>query len=151
MQADIPPKLRPMLFAQNELVLDLLYLLQPRFGEDLETILILLCVNDATMRPFMTDTALAQAALTVERPPESMRGSISRRMIADKTGLSRETVRRKTRKLEKAGLVVIDEDGRVRSAQLLGDPEFRRIIERAHEAVLRYRKTLRAFSVDPGD
>lgn len=68
-------------------------------------------------------------------------------MLADKTGLSRETVRRKTQELADAGLVLVDDEGRVRSAQRLDEPEVRRIIEDGHRAVVRYRQRLESLGV----
>ena len=69
-------------------------------------------------------------------------------MIAEKTGLSRETVRRKTQKLAKAGLVVIDADDRVRSAQRLGDEDVQRMVMAGHKAVARYFQRLESYCLD---
>ena len=143
----LPPHLRPITFAANELLLDLLYLLQSYCKQDLESVAILLCVTDATMRPFMTGGPVAPEVLVAERPSEAIRGAISRRMIADKTGLSRETVRRKTLELAEAGFVLIDGNDRVRSAQNLGDPAFQHAVESGHGAVLRYLQRLNSFGV----
>ncbi len=147
MQDTLPPHLRPITFAANELLLDLLYLLQSYCKQDLESVAILLCVTDATMRPFMAGGSVALEILLAERPPEDIRGAISRRMIADKTGLSRETVRRKTQELAEQGFVLIDEEDRVRSAQHLGDPAFQRVVEGGHRAVLGYLQRLNSFGV----
>lgn len=147
MTNELPSHLRPITFAANELILDLVYELQSYCGKDLECVMILLCVTDATMRPFMLETAPTSDILSIERPPDSIRGAISRRMIADKTGLSRETVRRKTQELSDAGLVVIDDEDRVRSAQRLGEAEFQRVVEAGHRAVVRYRDRLESFGV----
>lgn len=148
MTEELPPHLRPMLFGLNELILDLTYAAQNYLRVDLESLYILYCINEATMRPFMLDDALQRDVLTVASPPEEIRGSISRRSIADKTGLARETVRRKTRELAARGLVLIDEDDRLRSAPLLDDPAQQRMIEMAHAAVLRYLACLRRLGVD---
>ncbi len=148
MQDQIAPHLRPITFAANELALDLFYSLQAYTGTDMESVVILLCVTDATMRPFMLGATPGDEALTVECPSDEVRGAISRRMIADKTGLSRETVRRKTQELAKAGLVLIDADDRVRAAQHLGRSEFQRAVEDGHRAVMRYRRRLEAYGVD---
>jgi hypothetical protein len=145
----VPPHLRPITFAANELMLDLIYLLQSYSKADLESMLILLYVTDATMRPFMLDPAITPEILSAERPPNAIRGAISRRMIAEKTGLPRETVRRKTQELAEAGLLQIDDEDRVRSAQRLGTLEFQRVVEDGHRAVLRYLHRLRALGVDP--
>jgi DNA-binding transcriptional ArsR family regulator len=147
MQDDLPLHLRPITFAANELALDLIYLIQSYTRKDLECVLIMLCVNDATMRPFMVKTPPATEVLAAPRPSEEIRGAISRRMLADKTGLSRETVRRKTQELADAGLVLVDDEGRVRSAQRLDEPEFQRTIEDGHRAVVRYRQRLESLGV----
>ena len=110
MADEIAPHLRPITFAANELTLDLVYLLQSYAKTDLESVVILLCVTDATMRPFMQSAEQGDDALTVARPSNDIRGAISRRMIAEKTGISRESVRRKTQDLADAGLLVIDNE-----------------------------------------
>lgn len=148
MNEPLPPHLRPIVFATNELMLDLIYLLQTYTKADLESMLILLCVTDATMRPFMHDTAPTTELLTVVKPSNGVRGAISRRMIADKTGLPRETVRRKTQDLADAGLVLIDEDDRVRSAQRLDERDFVKAIEAGHQVVVRYIRRLQSYGID---
>lgn len=107
----------------------------------------MLCVTDATMRTFMLETHATESVIASEKPSDDIRGSISRRMIADKTGLPRETVRRKTQELADAGLVVIDQEGRVRSAQRLGEASFQRVIEDGHRAVMRYKQRLESYGV----
>jgi DNA-binding transcriptional ArsR family regulator len=148
MSEPLPSHLRPIVFATNELMLDLIYLLQTYTKADLESMLILLCVTDATMRPFMHEAAPTVELLADPKPSDATRGAISRRMIADKTGLSRETVRRKTQELAEAGLVHIDADGRVRSAQRLGEPEFARAVEAGHRVVVAYVRRLQSFGID---
>jgi hypothetical protein len=99
----VQPHLRPIAFAATGLTLDLLYLLQKQYNMDLESILIVLCVVEASMRPFMSSPVIDHELLTVVHPPESIRGSITRLMISDKTGLPRETVRRKCNALIASG------------------------------------------------
>jgi biotin operon repressor len=147
MADEIAPHLRPITFAANELALDLIYLLQSYANTDLESVVILLCVTDATMRPFMQGASPGEEALTAARPSNDIRGAISRRMIAEKTGISRESVRRKTQELADAGLVVIDSDDRVRAAQRLPDSDFQRVVENGHRAVMRYRRRLEDLGV----
>lgn len=146
----LPAHIRPIMYALVELLLDVVYTFQGRIRVDLESMLILLCVSDASMRPFMIDpdTPRDLIAHTV-RPPESIRGAISRRMIADKTGLSRETVRRRTKELAEMGLIRIDEDDLVRSEQMLDNPMLQRMLEEGHDAILRYQARLRSYGVDP--
>ncbi|MBI3437083.1 MAG: hypothetical protein HY054_00210 [Proteobacteria bacterium] len=146
MSDTIPEHLRPTIFAINELMMELLYLLQAYSEADMESVLIMLYVTDATMRPFMQ--APSPEVLTAARPADAIRGAISRRMIAEKTGLSRETVRRKTQKLAKAGLVLIDADDRVRSAQRLGDESVQRMLTAGHKAVVRYVQRLESYGLD---
>jgi hypothetical protein len=148
MNEPLPPHLRPIVFATNELMLDLIYLLQTYTKADLESMLILLCVTDATMRPFMNDAAPSAELLTTVKPSNDVRGAISRRMIADKTGLSRETVRRKTQELAEAGLVLIDEDDRVGSAQRLDQRSFAKAVEDGHQVVVRYIRRLQSYGID---
>lgn len=149
MSPPIPLHARPMLFAMNAMLLDLVYATQTYFKTDIESLLILCCVTDATMRPLMQGAETPTEVLANAHPSNEERGSISRRMIADKTGLSRELVRRKAGKLAKAGLIHIDEQGRVRSMQVLDDPRFRAELEAAHQVILRYFKTLESYGVDP--
>ncbi len=148
MTGQLPNHIRPLLFGLNELILDLTYTVQTYARVDLESLYILYCVNEATMRPFMLDDAVEHDVLVAVSPPNEIRGSISRRAIADKTGLARETVRRKTSDLAARGLVLVDEHDRVRSTQKLADPDLQRMIETAHAAVLRYLERLRRFGVD---
>jgi len=148
MSDTIPAHLRPTIFAINELMTELLYLLQSYSDADMESVLIMLYVTDATMRPFMHDQAPSPEVLTTARPADVIRGAISRRMIAEKTGLSRETVRRKTQKLAKAGLVLVDADDRVRSAQRLDDEGVQRMVMAGHKAVVRYFHRLESYGVD---
>lgn len=135
----LPPNTRPMFFAANELLLELIYIAQGYAKTDLESLLILLCVGNATMRPFMLSAA-SEPVTAAELVDESVRGSISRRMVASDTGLPRETVRRKSDELAEAGLLIVDDAGRLRSTPLLGDPDLQRAIEAMDAAVRRYRR-----------
>lgn len=144
----LPLHLRPIVFATTELMLDLIYVLQSYTKTDLESMMILLCVTDATMRPFMHDAMPTEAVLAAPKPSNEIRGAISRRMIAEKTALSRETVRRKTQELADAGLVVIDDEDRVRSAQRLDEADFSMAVEAGHLAVVRYIRRLRSYGIE---
>jgi DNA-binding transcriptional ArsR family regulator len=148
MTEPIPSHLRPTVFATNELLLDLIYLLQSYTKTDLESLLILLCVTDATMRPFMHETVPTQALIETPKPSDEIRGAISRRMVAEKTGLPRETVRRKTQELADVGLVRIDEDDRIRIEQRLDEPDFARVVEEGHKVVVRYIRRLQSYGID---
>lgn len=145
----VPPHVRPINFAGIELLLDLLHYVRNFYGDvDLETLLVLLCVSDATMRPFMLEASQAQKVMHLPKPPDEIRGSISRRAIADKTGLPRETVRRKTLELTEKGFVVVDADDRVRISYGLADPRAWQSAEQAHRAVLRYLDRLAELGLD---
>jgi biotin operon repressor len=148
MTEPLPSYLRPIVFATNELLLDLIYLLQSYTKTDLESLLILLCVTDATMRPFMHDTAPTSELMQTAKPSDEIRGAISRRMIADKTGLSRETVRRKTQELAEVGLIRIDADDRVRIEQRLNEADFACTVEEGHKAIVRYIRRLQSYGID---
>jgi len=132
-------------FSANELLLELIYIAQGFAKVDLESLLILLCVGDATMRPFMLSSGHEPPIM--EQVDEALRGSISRRMVADKTGLPRETVRRKVDELIEAGLLLVDSEGRLRSAPLLGDPDSQAAVDALHAAVTRYQRRLQQFNV----
>lgn len=148
----VPPHIRPINFAGIELLLDLLYYVRSFYGDiDLEAMLVLLCVSDATMRAFMLDASQAQQVMQLPRPPDEVRGSISRRAIADKTGLPRETVRRKTLELTEKGFLIVGADDRVRISYGLADPRAWRSAEQAHRAVLRYLDRLTELGVDAHD
>ncbi|MBL8549427.1 MAG: hypothetical protein JNJ73_05535 [Hyphomonadaceae bacterium] len=139
MSGPIPPHLRSINFAACELLLDLIHALKRHYaGVDMESLLILLCVSDACMRPFMLDPVLREQVREAPAPPEEVRGAISRLMIADKTGLARETVRRKVAALVRAGLLFVDPEGRIRMTPNLTDPRGQTALEEAHQAIVRY-------------
>ena len=148
MPQSLPPNVRPLAFAEGELVLELIYLLQSHYKLCLDSIVILLCINDATMRPFMVGGEHDAALMQSEQPPEEIRGSISRLMIADKTGLPRETVRRKCRDLLREGYIHADDEDRLRVRSDLANVDVQRGLEGGHRAVLRYLERLRSFGVD---
>lgn len=132
-----------MAYALHELLFDLTYTAREHFQVDLESVFILCCVNEATMRPMVLAPASPEV-LTATRPPDDVRGSISRRSIAEKTGLSRETVRRKVKDLAERGLLMVDARGRLRSIQALNDPAVQNVLQQGHRAVERYHERLRA-------
>lgn len=143
----LPHRTRPLAFAQGELVLHFMYLLQSHYKVDFESILILLSINDATMRPFMLDDTFDHAILVRDEIPNEHRGTISRLMIADKTGLPRETVRRKCKQLIERGIVLESTEGHLQAAVLIVDPEIQRGLDEAHSAVLRYFDRVARFGI----
>lgn len=142
----LPLSTRPVFFAANELLLELIGIAQGYAKTDLESLLIILCVSNATMRPFMLNSS-GQPITTSELVDETLRGSISRRTVATETGLPRETVRRKVDELTDAGLLIVDDRGRLRSTPLLGDPDLQRAIDAMDGAVRRYQTRLSQFHV----
>lgn len=144
--APLPSHIRPVLFSANELLLEMLRIARGYAKVDLESLLVLLCVNDATMRPFMlTDSDLPLP--TSAQIDEKLRGSISRRMIADETGLPRETVRRKADELVEAGLLIVDPEGRLRARPLLANADAQANVDALHAAISRYQRRLVQFGV----
>jgi len=150
--SDIPPFTRPAAFAATELVLDVFHALTTHYQLDLEAIWILTVIGHETMRPWILDPTLAPQHMTTERVPDEVRGSLSRLMVADRTGLPRETVRRRISELAAAGYLTLDERGYVR---LTGDKvtgtAYQTGVMDIYSAVERYRKRLAAFAVKPED
>jgi DNA-binding transcriptional ArsR family regulator len=150
MADEVPPFTRPAAFAASELMLDLFYTATKYYQLDLEAVWILTVIGHETMRPWILDTTLAARHMSEARVPDSVRGSISRLMVADRTGLPRETVRRRISELSAAGLVTHDERGNVR---LAGDkvvrPEYQQSVAEVYSAVERYRKRLASLVVLP--
>ena len=145
---ELPTHLRPITFAMTELILDLVHTLQAHHKVDLESLMILLRTQDATMRPFVLDPNTPHDVLHSVTPPDEIRGAISRRMIADKTGLPRETVRRKTADLAEKGWLVIDGGDRLRVPSRLNTEEAQKVVEAGHKAVVRYVERLKALGVE---
>lgn len=149
MTSSLPPHVRPLTYAGIELLLDLLhYARQLAPDADLESLFIILCVTEATMRPFMLDPSKRRQLISLEGPPQQHQGSISRRLISDKTGLPRETVRRKVADLADAGHLVIDAHGRVSARYRLSAPAVQAALGQAHKAAQRYMQRLAEFDVD---
>lgn len=145
---DIDPRLRPIAFGLVELMFDLTFFIRELAGDDLDCALIMICVNEATMRPFMEKLGADDPLLSVRAPPEEVRGSISRRMIAEKTGIARETVRRKVAHLIDVGLLIADENDGVRATPRLDDAKTQRMLEAGHASVKRYLELVKSYDVD---
>ncbi|MCA8886140.1 MAG: hypothetical protein R3C31_12655 [Hyphomonadaceae bacterium] len=152
MADDVPPFTRAAAFAATELMLDLFYTATKYYALDLEAIWILTVIGHETMRPWILDPTLAERHMSDARVPDSVRGSISRLMVADRTGLPRETVRRRIAELSAAGFVSLDEKGNVR---LAGDkvvrPEYQQSVAEVYAAVERYRERLASLAAKPND
>ena len=139
--------MRPRAYAAIELLLDIVYIAQSLTGLDLESTLICFCVAEATARPIIEAIAKEPGLKTIAQPPEDRRGAISRLLIADRTGLPRETVRRKVKVLVERGWLLEDLRRRVRIVASLGDPETQRTAHEVFAAVRRYDQRLRSLGV----
>ena len=139
----VPPRMRPHAFAANELVLDVLYVARQIANVDLESLLIYLCVSEASMRPLMLDPSTPPEVLDLVRPPEQYRGSISRLLVSDRLAMPRETVRRKIQQMVAGGFLLEDEEGRVRATHRFDDATIQKCVQDVYTAVQRYDARLR--------
>ena len=139
----IPPRMRPHAFAANELLLDVLYVARQLADVDLESLLIYLCVSEATMRPLLLDPSTPPEVLELARPPEEFRGSISRLLVADRLAMPRETVRRKIQQMVAGGILLEDDEGRVRATRRFGEAAIQKCVQDVYVAVRRYDARLR--------
>lgn len=144
---ELDPHIRPITFGLVELMFDLTFFSRELYGDDLDCALIVVCVCHATMRPFMEAVGHDTKMLCIQSPPEELRGSISRRMIAEKTGIARETVRRKVAMLIDDGLLIADDEDGVRIVPKLHDPRTRDLLESCHKAVMRYMALMQSYGV----
>lgn len=145
---DIDPRLLPIAFGLSELVFDCMFYLREVFGEDLDRGLIMVVANEATMRPFIKDLTPSSPLATVHAPPEEVRGSISRRLIAEQTGLARETVRRKIAKLIEEGLLLADDEDAVRAVPNLHHLAVQKSLENGYTSIQRYLKFVEGYGVN---
>ena len=134
--------IRPRAFAAIELFLDLNHVARTMIPGDLETVLIWFSITEATLRPLMLDPAVPPNKRLAKKPPSADLGSISRVMIADRTGLPRETVRRKINALLEAGLVAEEQHGHVRTVLDITAPDVMEAIQASFKAVRRYQQRL---------
>lgn len=146
-EGEVPGHIRPIAYGMAGLLQDLIAFMRKAYGEDLESALIMICVSDATMQKFMPNAKPGSDLLRRELLDESIRGSISRRMIADKTGLPRETVRRKVGQLIAKNYLYIDGAGAIRATPRMYDLELRQAVIDAHEAVKRYMVVVGKYGV----
>lgn len=139
----LPPRMRPHAFAANELLLDILHVARKIADVDLDSLLIYLCVGEATMRPLMLDPSTPAEVIEMVRPPEEFRGSISRMLVADRLGMPRETVRRKIQQMVAGGYLLEDDQGRVRATWRFGETVIQTSVQDVYAAVQRYDARLR--------
>lgn len=142
MSDDLPEGLRARAYGALALLLDLSFIANEFVQADYESMMIFVCAAEATMRPLMQRVETG-SSINAAYPPEHLRGSISRLLIADRTGLPRETVRRKTNALVDRGLLFEDSEGRVRCPPTLSDPRVQNAIEEMHAAISRYLANVR--------
>ena len=144
---ELPPSLaRAGLFAASELFLDIAHVTTSYYKLDLESIWILAVIGQETMRPWILDETLAAQHMSDQQTPADIRGTISRRMVAEKTGLPRETVRRRIALLETRGLVVFDENDRARlPGDRITDPEMHKALRDMIAAVGRFGERMQAL------
>lgn len=142
----LPPHLRVSAYAVIELLLDTALVGQRIAPVDLESLLILFSIAEVTMRPLVLG-ANAEAAGNLAHPPEDLRGATTRRLMANRLGLPRESVRRKVNALIKAGFIVEDEEGQIRIAPILGQSVVQTAVTDVMAAVSRYRARLEQFGV----
>jgi hypothetical protein len=145
----LPKRTRPLVYAACELFLDILWSVRSRAPDmDLETLLIFLVVNEAAMRPMLVGPRARLDLIDHPSPPDEARGSISRSLIADRTALPRETVRRKVNQLIERGLFTETREGEVRPAPMLAEAPYQQIANECFEAVLRYDARLRSLGCE---
>jgi hypothetical protein len=145
----LPKRTRPRVYAACELFLDILWSVRSRAPEmDLETLLIILVVNEAAMRPLLVGPNARLDLIDHPHPPDEARGSMSRHLLADRTGMPRETVRRKVNQLVSAGLFSETREGEVRPVPMLSDVVYQQIGDECYETVKRYDARLRSLDCD---
>ncbi|HEY7798061.1 MAG TPA: hypothetical protein VIA80_04805 [Hyphomonadaceae bacterium] len=147
MPKTISPDVRPKIYAALELLLDVWHIARTSTDVDPESLMIYLCIMEATMRPLLLADESPPEALTSVHPDEAYRGSISRLLVAERLDLPRETVRRKITAMVKAGLLMQDKEGRVRVVSRVTEASVLAAPEQVHAAVLRYHQRLKSFGV----
>jgi hypothetical protein len=137
---------RAGLFAASELFFDIAHITTSYYRLDLESVWILTVIGQEMMRPWVLDDELGPAHINDATVPMDIRGAVSRRMVAEKTGLPRETVRRRIALLEARGLVVFDENDRaLLPGTRVGDPEMQKLVREIIAAVARFSERLEAL------
>lgn len=143
----IAEDLRPRAYASLELILDVLHAARGLVDTDLESLNIYLCVAEATMRPVLADPDFVKRISTDDVAPETVRGSITMLLVADRLNIPRETVRRKVKKLIENGLLYEDDKGRIRSTPTFDDPKVGEAVHAVQSAVDRYCQRLVLYGV----
>jgi len=144
-ETPLPAGVRPKFFGLLELYLDLTHIVRGDGSLDLESVLIMVCAAEATMHPLILSQSTPPAARKMSNPPEEYRGSISRSLLAERTGLPRETVRRKVATLVATGRLIEDGSRRIRTPANLDRKRLQKLGEAAFVAVERYRARVQAL------
>jgi CRP-like cAMP-binding protein len=122
-----PAALRADLLATSEAMLDLYYEAHALLGLDLIDTLIVMCVAQAELRQ-RSGLGRGQAAA---------RPVISRRLIAERIAIPRESVRRRIRSLAAAGVIAVTDRGQVVGLSLV-DERFQRLASSGARVLKRY-------------
>jgi len=147
-ETPLPAGVRPKFFGLLELYLDLTHIVRGDGSLDLESVLIMVCAAEATMHPLILSQSTPPAARKMSNPPEEYRGSISRSLLAERTGLPRETVRRKVATLVATGRLIEDGSRRIRTPANLDRKRLQKLGEAAFVAVERYRARVQALLME---
>lgn len=115
----LPPGLRVQAYALIDLLLTLIEVAQSETDPDFDSTLIRLVIVEATIHPLLTGAPTEM--LNWPELPESVLGSISRVLIAERANLPRETVRRKANALISADQVEEAGHGMLRADSRLTD------------------------------
>ena len=144
--ARLPREVRPRIFATFELILDLVHIFRTVTPNlDLESLLIFAVINEAAMRPLLIGPDARLDLIDDPMPPDDVRGSISRNVIAERTQISRETVRRKVNDLIALGLVEEATEGALRPIRALASEVMHVTAEQCFQTVQRYDRRLRSL------
>lgn len=118
----LPTGVRSQAYAVLDLLLTLVELARDTTELDYDATFIRLIVAEATMHPLMSGPKKRSELVSWPVLPNSLRGDISRVLIAERANLPRETVRRKVNALIDAGKLQDAGHGKVRGNHLLADP-----------------------------
>jgi CRP-like cAMP-binding protein len=96
--------------ASNALLLDILA--EMAFGDDPLDRIILIAIAEANVIALVSDPSLSHRYATLDDPPpDELRRPVSISVVATRTGMAFETIRRRIRQLAEQGLCDLDADG----------------------------------------
>lgn len=146
----IPRYVRAAGFAAVELMLDVLIKATKYYRLGMDAMLIFITIAYETMKPIVLDPKIAETHLTAATVPDHLRGSVSRRAVAERTGLARETVRRRIGEMLALGVLKEAENGNVLIAgDRLGDPRLQELVRDVYAAVRKYQQRIDELSGAP--